>query len=179
MSIDGFVAGPEGQLDWVGTIASDQAIGNFFSEMLDSSDTLILGRKTAIEVVSTWEDIANNKPDSPEYPVAKKIVKISKIAFSKSQSEISGKNLKVESGDLVTAIQALKNKPGMDILVYGGVRFVSELISHNLIDEYHLLINPVSLGDGLGIFQDKKSLELIKSVPFKNGIVVNTYVNAS
>jgi dihydrofolate reductase len=178
MSVDGFVSGPEKQMDWIGTIASDQALGDFLIEVLDSCDTLILGRKTAIEIVKHWEDVADNQPESPEYPVAQKIVSINKIVFSKKQSEISGKNIKVENGDLVAAVQALKNKPGKDILVYGGVSFVNDLVSHNLIDEYILLINPVSLGKGLGIFADKKSLTLKKSIPFKNGVIINTYVTA-
>lgn len=179
ISVDGFVSGPEGQLDWIGTIASDQAFGDFMYDQLDSSDTMILGHKTTNEIVGYWEDVADNQPDSPEHTIAQKIVQMRKIAFSKKQPDISGKNVEAENGELVAAVEALKNEPGKDIIVYGGVRFVSDLVSHDLIDEYNLVINPVTLGDGLRIFRDIKPLKFKKSVPFKNGFVVNTYVTAS
>ena len=178
MSVDGFVAGPEGQLDWIGTIASDQVFADFIVSLVETSDTMILGRKTANEIVNYWEDVAKNQPDSPEHSLAQKIVSIPKIAFSKHQSAVKGKNVKVENGDLATAVKALKNETGKDIIVYGGVQFVSALVEHNLIDEYHFLVNPVSLGNGLGIFKEKKSLALKKSVRYDSGIVVNTYVNS-
>jgi dihydrofolate reductase len=73
-------------------------------------------------------------------------------------------------------VKALKNQPGKDIIVYGGAQFASALIANDLVDEFHLYINPVAIGDGLSIFKDKKPLKLEKSVPYSNGIVVNTYV---
>ncbi|HMI04645.1 MAG TPA: dihydrofolate reductase family protein [Pedobacter sp.] len=175
ISLDGFVSGPEGQLDWIVTIGSDQALGDFINAQLDSTDTMILGRKTAEVIVDVWEDIANNQQDSPEYPTAQRIVRMRKIAFSKQGSAIDGKNIEVENGDLVAVVQALKNGPGKDIIVYGGVQFVSELIRHDLIDEYHFLVNPVAIGHGLEIFSEKKSLKLENSVSYKNGLVVNSY----
>jgi dihydrofolate reductase len=178
ISLDGFVSGPEGQLDWIGTIGSDQALGEFMNALLDNSDTMILGRKTAGEIVSHWEDVAGNQPDSPEYPTAQKMVGMRKIAFSKQGSAIDGKNVEMEKGDLVAVVKALKNEAGKDIIVYGGVRFVSALIRHDLIDEYHFLVNPIAIGHGQNIFSDKKSLKLENSVLYNNGVVVNSY-NAS
>lgn len=110
MSLDGFVAGPEGQLDWIGSFGSDQALNDLINALLDSSDTIILGRKTTNEIVNYWENVADNQPDSPEYPVAKKLVQMRKIAFSKQQSVIKGRNVEVENGDLKTAVQALKKR---------------------------------------------------------------------
>jgi len=176
MSLDGFVAGPEGQLDWIGSFGSDQALNDLINALLDSSDTIILGRKTTNEIVNYWENVADNQPDSPEYPVAKKLVQMRKIAFSKQQSVIKGRNVEVENGDLKTAVQALKNEPGKDIIVYGGAQFVSTLIAYDLIDEYHLFINPIAIGDGLKIFKDKKPLKLKKSTPYSNGIILDTYI---
>ncbi|HWV70959.1 MAG TPA: dihydrofolate reductase family protein [Pseudosphingobacterium sp.] len=177
MSLDGFVAGPEGQLDWIGSFGSDQALNDLINALLDSSDTIILGRKTTNEIVNYWENVADNQPDSPEYPVAKKLVQMRKIAFSKQQSVIKGRNVEVENGDLRAAVEALKNKPGKDIIVYGGAQFVSTLIAYDLIDEYHLFINPIAIGDGLKIFKDRKPLKLKKSTSYKNGIILDTYIN--
>lgn len=176
MSADGFVAGPERQLDWIGTIGADKALGDLMNALLDSSDTMILGRRTAEEIVSYWENVASNEAGSPEHATAQKMVAMRKVAFSKQPSAVSGKNVEVENGDLVAAVQALKKEPGKDIIVYGGAQFVSALVEHDLIDEYHLFVNPVALGDGLSIFKTKKPLELKGSVPYSSGIIVNTYV---
>jgi len=99
-----------------------------------------------------------------------------KIAFSSSETTLPGRNLEVENGDLATVVQALKEQPGKDILVYGGVDFVSSLISHNLVDEYYLIVNPVAIGAGLSIFKERKTLKLESSVAYKSGKVLNKYL---
>jgi dihydrofolate reductase len=73
-------------------------------------------------------------------------------------------------------VQALKEQPGKDILVYGGANFVSSLISLNLIDEYYIIINPVAIGAGLSIFKERKILKLDSSIAYKNGKVLNKYL---
>ncbi len=82
-----------------------------------------------------------------------------------------------ENGDLATAIQALKNQPGKDIMVYGEARFCrNSVISLNLIDEYYFFVNPVAIGSGLAIFKERKILELENSTVYLNGKVLNKYV---
>ena len=75
-------------------------------------------------------------------------------------------------------VNQLKKQNGKSIIVYGGASFVSSLIKNNLIDEYHLFINPTAIGKGLTIFNGLKSnlnLKLIKSTAFDCGIVVNQF----
>ena len=110
--------------------------------------------------------------------MAKLMVNIRKIVFSHSETAIHGRNAEVEKGDLATVVNALKNKPGKDIIVYGGADFVSSLISLNLVDEYYLIICPVAIGAGLPIFKENKVLELVSSTAFKHGKIVNKYVPA-
>jgi dihydrofolate reductase len=81
----------------------------------------------------------------------------------------------VESGDLASAVNRLKSQPGKDLLVYGGATFVSSLIEHGLIDDIHLFVNPVAIGNGMRIFKDKKPLKLTASASHPTGIVVNSY----
>jgi dihydrofolate reductase len=72
----------------------------------------------------------------------------------------------------------LKNQAGGDMIAYGGADFVSSLIKHDLVDEYNLFINPVTLGDGMAIFKEldsKKELVLKESIGFPCGIVVIKY----
>ncbi|MDX2212268.1 MAG: dihydrofolate reductase family protein [Oculatellaceae cyanobacterium bins.114] len=81
-------------------------------------------------------------------------------------------------GDLVDEITQLKKQAGNDIIVYGGATFVSALIQHKLIDEFHLFINPVAIGSGMTIFRElerKQDLTLIKATSFECGVVVLNY----
>ena len=173
-TIDGYVAGPEGQLDWM-SVDWNEPLITFVNELTDSSDTILMGRKMTDGFVTYWENVVNNQPDSPEFAFAQKMVNMKKIVFSKTQKTIDGKNVQVENGDLITAVNSLKNQPGKDIIVYGGASFVSSLLDNNLIDELHLFINPVAIGEGLSIFTNRQPLLLAGSTAYKNGIVVNKY----
>ena len=176
MTIDGFVAGPEGQLDWMWSAKpQDETILTHVIELADSCDTILMGRKMTREFVDYWENVVDNQPDSPEQALAQRMVNMHKIVFSHTQTDIKGRNLTVENGDLVTAIKALKAKNGKDIMVYGGATFVSALISENLVDEYFIFTNPVAIGKGLSIFNDKKLLRLESSHIYKNGKTLNKY----
>jgi dihydrofolate reductase len=82
-------------------------------------------------------------------------------------------------GDLVEEINKLKKQTGKDIMAYGGATFVSALIKHGLIDEYHLFVSPTAIGIGMAIFKEldsKQNLALVKSRSFDCGIVVLNYV---
>lgn len=177
MTLDGFVAGPEGQLDWMWiTGERDEAGFRKAIELADSCDTILLGRKMTREFIDHWENVVDNQPDSVEQSLAQRMVNMRKIAFSRTQTAIAGRNLEVENGDLAIVIQALKKEPGKDIMVYGGANFVSSLISQDLIDEYFIIRNPVAIGNGLSIFKEKKQLKLDSSIVYKNGKILNKYL---
>ena len=122
-----------------------------------------------------WENVVNNQPHSPEYPYAKTFVDTPKIVFSKTTNSLPGKNVTVENGDLIEAVNNLKKQTGKNIIVYGGANFVSELIKHDLINELYLFVNPVTIGAGLRIFADRKKFKLVNSTVCNNGIVVNQF----
>lgn len=177
MTIDGFVAGPEGQLDWIWTSGTrDEAGFQRIIELADSCDTILLGRKMTRGFIDHWENVVDNLPDSPDQGLAQRMVNMRKIVFSRTQTAINGRNLEVENGDLAVAVQKLKNASGKDIMVYGGANFVSSLISQNLIDEYYIFTSPVAIGSGLSIFKDTKLLKLDSSISYKNGKVLNKYL---
>ncbi|MGZ3751509.1 MAG: dihydrofolate reductase family protein [Mucilaginibacter sp.] len=185
ITIDGFVAGPNGEFDWAFIAGNDDAealqqVIGFGAELAAGCDTFLMGRKLAASTFcSYWENVADNQPDNPWHPLATLIANFRKIAFSSTETTLPGRNLEVENGDLATAVNALKEQPGKDILVYGGADFVSSLISLNLIDEYYLVVNPVAIGAGLPIFKERKVLELQSSIAFKHGKIVNKYVPVS
>lgn len=174
ISVDGFVAGRNGELDWM-TFEPDEKMIDFVNEITDSSNTILLGRKMTNGFISYWESV---KPDSPEYSFARKMVETPKIVFSKTIKTLHGKNVSVENHDLRTAVEKLKNQEGKDIIVYGGASFVSSLIKDGLIDEFNLFINPVMINKGMRIFSlldRRQKLKTISSTAFENGVTVIRY----
>jgi len=177
MTLDGFVAGPEGQLDWMWISGErDEAVFQKVIDLAGSCDIILLGRKMTREFIEHWENVVDNLPDSPEQVLAQQMVNMRKIVFSHTQTTIKGRNLEIENGDLATAVEALKKQPGKEIMVYGGASFVSSLISLNLIDEYYMIVNPVAIGSGLSIFKEQKQLKLESSIAYKSGKVLNKYL---
>ena len=171
ITTDGFVAGPEGQLDWM-TWEMDEKLIAFINQLTDSSDTILLGRKMTEGFVKYWEGV---KPDSPEYEFAQKMVNTPKVVFSRTVKSLSGRNVRVENRPLVEAVNELKGRSGKDIIVYGGAGFVSSLIENRLIDELNLFVNPIAIGAGLRIFAKRTPLNLKASTAYASGIVVHRY----
>jgi dihydrofolate reductase len=175
VTVDGFVAGPQGQLDWMARIEQDEKLLAFINHLTDTSDTILLGRKMTEGFVRYWEHVLA-QPEGPESSFARKMVDTPKVVFSKTVKRIEGRNVRVENGDLVEAVTGLKQQSGKDLIVYGGASFVSSLAGAGLIDEYHLFVNPVAIGDGLRAFHDRSPLQLLSSTAHRSGVVVNSYV---
>src|SRR5215475_11441193 len=172
MSIDGYIAGPNGEMDWM-IWDLDDKIKNHISELIESVDTIILGRKMTDGFISYWSEVMT-KPDDPFYAFAKKMIEIPKVVFTKTLKVSKWMNTEIATGDLTDEIMKLKSKSGKDIMVYGGATFDSSLIKAGLIDEFHLLIDPAAIGSGMAIFKDLKEIQkftMIKSTPFDSGIV--------
>src|SRR6266550_7373001 len=104
MTVDGFVAGPEGQRDWM-TRDLDEGVIARIVQLTDTSDTILLGRKMTAGFIDYWEAV---QPDSPEYVFARRMVDTPKVVFSKTLTRVEGKNVRVESGDLIQAVTRLK-----------------------------------------------------------------------
>lgn len=174
ITLDGFVARPNGKLDWMKGSVQDKNFWAHLGKLADSSDTLLLGRKMTDEFMNYWTSV---KPDSPEYALAQKMVNLPKIVFSKTLTEAPWINTTIQH-DLVPDVKTLKQQDGKDILVYGGAEFVTALIKENLIDEYNFFVNTVAIGEGKTIFGDMDenfALQLIGSRAFDCGIVTHCY----
>ncbi|MEO5781896.1 MAG: dihydrofolate reductase family protein [Ginsengibacter sp.] len=180
LTIDGFVGRPNGELDWM-DFNWDDTLKDYVTALTDSVDTIVMGRNLATGFIPYWKNVASN-PDDFQYDFGKKMTDKPKIVFTRTLETldpivIGWDNTKLGKGDLVKEITELKNQQGKDIVVYGGATFVSDLIKHNLVDEYHLFINPVVIGNGMTIFKDlpMKKLELIKTTTSSNGIIILFY----
>ena len=117
-------------------------------------------------------------PNDPEFAAGKKFTDTRKVVFTKTLDKSEWDNTVLAKGDLVDEITRLKKQDGKDIIAYGGATFVSALIKHGLIDEYHLFVNPTAIGKGLAIFKEldgKRDLTLVRATAFDCGIVVLKY----
>ena len=112
------------------------------------------------------------------YEVAQRIVRAKKVVFTKTVDKSEWDNTQLARGELAAEIKKLKNQSGKDIIVYGGSSFVSAIIKEGLIDEFHLFVNPVALGQGGAIFDQLENiqpLKLKKSIVYDCGIVLMNY----
>jgi dihydrofolate reductase len=174
MSIDGYIAGPNGEMDWMIWDWDDNKLKNRIFELTESVDTIILGRKMTDGFVSYWSDIMMTKPDDPFYEFSKRMIETPKVVFTKTLKKSQWTNTALATGNLSDEIMRLKREKGRDIIVYGGATFDSSLIKAGLIDEFHLFINPAAVGSGMAIFKDINEIQKftkVKSTPFDCGIV--------
>ena len=174
ITTDGFVAGPNGELDWMSTSMEGPQL-KILTAITESIDTIVMGRGMVREFTEYWENVVDNQPESPEYKFAKIFVDTPKVVFSRSAKNLPGRNVRVENGTLAEKINELKKQKGKDIIVYGGATFVSSLLEEKLIDDLYLFINPVALGAGRAIFRNRAELKVISSELFPNGIIANHY----
>lgn len=172
ISIDGFVKSKFGGPDvW------DNEVTDFCIRNLDDVDTILLGRNTAEGFIPYWKDVAAN-PEAEYYPLGKPLTEIPKAVFSNTVTDNTWENTSIINGDLNIAIKKLKADAGKNIMVYGGVSFVSSLIQYDLVDEFSLLYYPYAGGQGEAIFDKLKtvlSLSLKTCKAFSCGIVLLEY----
>lgn len=177
MSVDGFIGGPNGEMDFM-VWDWDEVIQRYVTEITESVDCIVLGRKLAEGFIPHWAEVAAN-PDHPEFAAGKKFTDTPKVVFTRTLAQSQWENTVLAEGDLADEINRLKNQPGQDMIAYGGATFVSALIQQGLVDEFHLFVNPAAIGNGMSIFKNlngRQDLKLVKAIPFSCGIVVLNYV---
>jgi dihydrofolate reductase len=176
MSIDGYICGPNGELDFM-VWDWDDDLKQYVTALTEPVDCIVLGRKLAQGFIPHWAGVAAD-PNHPEHSAGIKFTDTPKVVFSQTLEKSEWANTVLAKGDLVDEIAKLKKQDGQDIIAYGGATFVSALIKDGLIDEFHLFINPTAIGSGMAIFKEmdrKQNLVLVKSTAFDCGIVVLYY----
>jgi dihydrofolate reductase len=202
ISVDGFVGGPNGEVDWVFK-SLDQAATDWIVAGIWQAGVHIMGRRTFFDMAAYW-------PYSTE-PYAPPMNEIPKLVFSRHgldavrQAELTRAfedaarqrallgvdpmpaneavakawaETPVLTGDLAIEIKRLKQEPGKDIVAHGGASFARSLVKEALIDEYHLIVHPIALGKGLPLFSDLPApldLKLVSSTPLDTGAVAQVY----
>lgn len=176
ISVDGFVStGPNDEQKWV-TWAWEEIRPHVIA-LAESCDTILIGRKLAVDYIPYWESVFTN-PDDPMHEVSRLVTSMTKVLFTKTLDKAEWPNTILAKGDLVQEVKKLKSQSGKDIIVYGGSSFVSNLVREGLIEEYHLFVNPVALGKGEPIFdklKDVHQLQLKNTIVYPCGIVMMHY----
>jgi dihydrofolate reductase len=180
MTVDGYVAGPHGEMDWFDAGAPDQ--WKVLFGLLKSVDTILMGRGMYPEYSAYWSS-ALTKPGVPKNDIkyARIARKLPHMVFSRTLKSVKPDNYSIVSGDLKKKVQALKRGRGKNLLTYGGAGFASSLLDLGLVDELYLFVNPTLLGRGKSLFEDmerRQQLELTNTTKFRSGTVLLRYSKA-
>ena len=173
VSLDGFIAGPNRELDWH---IIDEELHRFVNDQERAIGTYLYGRRM-YEVMSYWQT-ADTNPSSPAHVIEYACIwqSIPKIVFSKTLKQV-GPNAKLVEDNIAEEIAKLKEQPGKNMAL-GGASIASTFMRLSLIDEYQIALNPVVLGKGRTMFdgiKEKLTLKLTKTRTFGNGNVMLCY----
>jgi dihydrofolate reductase len=171
-SLDGFVAGPNGEMNW---ITMDDEIFEEAIELAGTTDTALYGRTTYQMMEGYWPTVLTNSSSTKnELHHAQWVEDIPKIVFSKSMEKPKWNNTRLIKENIEEEMMKLKQQPGKNMMIFGSPGLTHSFMQMNLIDEYRININPVILGNGIPLFKtvkDKISLKLLKTQTFKSGVI--------
>ena len=175
-SLDGFVGGPNGEMNWINI---NDEIFDFVATMTDKADTALYGRVT-YEMMQGYWPTAGEQPNASKHDKEHSAWynKVSKIVLSKTLSKKALDNTTVIGDQLADNINKIKKQDGKNILIFGSPTASHSLLSQGLIDEFWLFVNPVLLGQGIPLFKDvteKTKLKLIETKIFSCGVIALHY----
>ena len=176
ISLDGFVAGPNGEMNW---IKVDEEIFDHVGERVSKTDTALYGRVT-YEMMEAYWPTAGAEPGASKHDIehSKWYNKAHKLVLSTTMKGASLPNTTIISDNISNEIAEIKQGTGSEILVFGSPTATHSLIQQNLIDGYWLFVNPVILGQGIPLFtnvKDKIDLKLLTTRQFTSGVTELNY----
>lgn len=146
VTLDGFIEGPNGELDWI-NIAGSSGSEHLVAQFLPTIDTILYGRVS----YDMWGQFQpDEKASAPEKELWKEVHSKKKYVFSKHPKE-DGKATFISS-NIKQEVEKIKAAPGKDIWLYGGSKLITTFINEGLVDNYLLAIFPVILGEGKPLF---------------------------
>lgn len=177
-SLDGFVEGPNGEMD-IGWVSYNEELEKHAREVLSTVDTVLWGKGTYQMMKNYWTSVPSN-PEASEYEIehAKWIEETVKVVFSTTLEKADWNNSRLVKENIEEEIKTLKEQSGKDIIILGSPRFAHSLMELNLIDVIKMTISPVIIGSGLPLFKGsdyKRNLSLVENKTFKSGVIGLTY----
>ena len=177
ISLDGFVAGPNGEMDW---IKVDEEIFDHVGKRISEGDTALYGRVTYQMMESYWPT-AGNSPDASKHDIehSQWYKKVHKVVLSTTMKTAGLTNTTIISDNISDRIREIKHRAGSDILLFGSPTATHALMQQNLIDGYWLFVNPMILGRGISLFtniKDQIRLTLLSSRKFTCGVTELNYI---
>lgn len=172
VSLDGFVAGPNGEMDW---IIMDDEIFKDAIDLASTIDTALYGRTTYQMMEAYWPTVLSN-PLSNELELhhARWVENVHKIVFSKMLKKVEWNNTRLIKENIVEKVPLLKQQDGKSMMIFGSPTLTHSFMQMNLIDEYRINVNPVVLGKGVPLFKNIDhmiDLKLLKTKKFNSGVV--------
>jgi len=176
ISLDGFVAGSNGEMNW---IKVDEEIFDHVGKRISETDTALYGRVTYQMMENYWPT-AGDEPDASKHDIehSKWYNKAHKIILSKTLEGADLANTTIISDNLADKLNEIKQQPGSEVLLFGSPTATHSLIQQNLIDGYWLFVNPIILGRGIPLFadiQERIKLKLLNTRQFTAGVTALDY----
>lgn len=174
VSIDGFFAGPKGEIDW---FIPDPELDKVVHELM-SPDTVLLGRVTYELLANYWPKAAvDPKAPEGERKMGRELNQMNKLVFSNSLREVTWENSRLVKGNIAEEVRKLKRGDGADMVIFGSGTIVQQLTADGLIDEYLFTVTPTILGEGKMLFSGvkKRSLEPLEISNFRSGNILIRY----
>jgi dihydrofolate reductase len=176
VSLDGFVAGPNGEMDW---IQVDEEIFDFVEQRIQAADTALYGRVTYQMMESYWPTAADQpNPSRHDIQHSRWYQQVAKVVVSRTMKNPAPVNTQIISDYLADEIIHLKQTPGSEIIIFGSPSAAHSLMAEQLIDAFWLFVNPVLLGEGIPVFKNIKKktvLNLVNHHVFSSGVVFKHY----
>ncbi|MCW2495848.1 MAG: uncharacterized protein JWQ77_1772 [Jatrophihabitans sp.] len=176
VSLDGFIAGPGGDISWG---APDAEQFSFHVEQTRKVAAQLMGRRL-YEVMLVWESAEQTMSGEAELEFARIWRSIPKVVFSRSLTSVEG-NARLATDDLGTEIERLRRQPTDGVISIGGAELAAAAVAQDLIDDYLQFVNPIILGSGtpyLPSVETPLALRLAESRTFGSGIVYRRYQRA-
>jgi dihydrofolate reductase len=174
ITIDGVIDTAGGWFAPGGGEDGDQSdVVDSLREQGEAADALLLGRVTFEDMRGYWPQQTDDPTGTADY-----LENVNKYVVSKALAEPNWAHTTVLQGPVLKDVQALKDRPGADIVTTGSMTLTSELIAGSLVDEYRLFVYPVVIGRGHRLFDnatDVPALHLEEARPFRSGIVLLRY----
>jgi dihydrofolate reductase len=177
VSLDGFVAGPKGEMDW---IKLDEELFELVGAFTSEADTALYGRVTWQMMDSYWPT-AGDSPNASKHDVehSQWYNKVDKLVLSKTMKGKKADKTKFISDNVFSEINSFKQASGKNVMIFGSATAVHSLMEYNLIDEYWLFVNPVLLGQGIPLFANIKTridLKPLETKVFPCGVTALHYL---